>query len=379
MTSLLKIFKIFFIFSFIWSFLLANTNLSIASSGRKINVNKAEISNLNYLPVFRFWSDSIQAHFFTINSFEKKQILQKWPNTWSYEGIVFRAVPSNGNNCPNSLHPVYRFWSDKNQAHFFTINGIEKSQVQTNLSHVWQYEGIAFCAATSKIDSRLNPVYRFWSDKNQAHFYTINYNERVDILRKYDSYTWRLESTAFYALGASGLITPDPVGVNCPLENQACVPCYAGDQYCRIEAGKDVGFKGWACQNNNPGNIRYSDFRNSIISAEGAIPSCGERGGYMVFKDYSTGRNGLKAYMKAIKNNRHGSYLPECQNGNCSLKTFFSIYAPAGDQNNPDSYSNNVANRIGVNSDSTTLAWVLDNKFDQFINAIQIQEGWFIL
>lgn len=164
------------------------------------------------------------------------------------------------------------------------------------------------------------------------------------------------------------------VSTSCPLSTEACVPCKQGDQYCRMEAGQVFGYKGWACQNNNPGNIRYSEERNRLIVRGGAAPSCGSQGGYMVFSTYQNGRNALKAYVRAIDKGYHSAY-PAC--GGCNLKYFFSRYAPAGDQNDPTSYANNVGNWMGVNPDTTTIAWIVDHRLDDFVDAIQRQEGWF--
>lgn len=166
------------------------------------------------------------------------------------------------------------------------------------------------------------------------------------------------------------------VGVSCPVTTQNCVPCSPGQAYCRVEAGKSSGFKGWACQNNNPGNIRYSSYRNNLITANGGVAACGNRAGYMVFKDYATGRNSLKVYLKAINNGKHTAGYPTC--GNCTLIAFFSAYAPSSDGNNPNGYANIVANKIGVDASTTTLAWVVANKFEAFVDAIQQHEGWFV-
>lgn len=172
--------------------------------------------------------------------------------------------------------------------------------------------------------------------------------------------------------------TPKPgqVAYDCPKSTQPCIPCQAGEQYCRVETGETSGFLGWACQNNNPGNIRYSDYRNQIIVANGGVAACGQRESYMVFKNFNKGRNALKAYVTGISLGQHSAY-PEC--GNCNLKYFFSKYAPAGDQNDPNSYANNVANWIGVDANTTTLTWIVNNKLDLFVDAIKQQEGWFVL
>lgn len=173
--------------------------------------------------------------------------------------------------------------------------------------------------------------------------------------------------------------TPTPVPTktasSCPQTTQNCVLCNTGEQYCRTMPGESNGYKGWACQNNNPGNIRYSSYRNSIITKNGGTASCGDRGGYMAFSTYNQGRDALKAYIIGISKGDHVAYT-EC--GECSLRYFFSKYAPAGDQNDPESYANKVATWIGVDVDDTSLNWIVANKLDEMVDAIQRMEGWFV-
>jgi len=47
---------------------------------------------LGSIPVFRFWSDTQQAHFYTIDEEEKEYVIATYPdNVWRYEGIAFYA------------------------------------------------------------------------------------------------------------------------------------------------------------------------------------------------------------------------------------------------------------------------------------------------
>ena len=171
--------------------------------------------------------------------------------------------------------------------------------------------------------------------------------------------------------------TPTPVSPSgCPASTLSCVPCTtSSDSRCRVEPGETQGFLGWACQNNNPGNIRYSSARISYITKHGGPAPCGERvdsrgGTYMIFKTYADGRNSLKAYMKAINAGTHTAYS-SCPGNGCTLAFVFSKYAP-GDPN----YASNIASKLGV-STSTTLSWVIANKFEALIDAIQAKEGFF--
>lgn len=175
----------------------------------------------------------------------------------------------------------------------------------------------------------------------------------------------------------SPIPTATKIPSSCPVSTQSCIPCNAGESYCRYLPGETTSYLGWACQNNNPGNIRPASFKNTIIENNGGTAPCGDKGGYMVFKTYNDGFNGLKSYLKGISYGQHSSYTECIPNGSCTLIEFFSHYAPAGDQNDPNSYANKVATRIGVDANSTTLRWIVDNKLTEMANAIQIQEGWF--
>jgi hypothetical protein len=88
---------------------------------------------------------------------------------------------------------------------------------------------------------------------------------------------------------------PWTVAPNCPQSTLNCVPCTASTASdCRFEPGKTHGFRGWACQNNNPGNIRNAstnmatDTKNQMIVRNGGTAACGVRydsrgGSYFVF------------------------------------------------------------------------------------------------
>jgi len=156
----------------------------------------------------------------------------------------------------------------------------------------------------------------------------------------------------------------------CPVSTQNCVPCHKDEQYCRYEEGEEYGYLGWACQNNNPGNVKYSDYRISLIEEMGGKAPCGEKGGFMVFSDYATGRKSVKAYIRAINAGKHYAY-PEC--GQCSLLYFFEKYAA----NSLYAYKieETMGGTVTVN---TKLSWIVNNRFDDFIDAIKYREGWII-
>lgn len=76
-------------------------------------------------------------------------------------------------------------------------------------------------------------------------------------------------------------------------------------------------------KNNNPGNIR------------------GRNGNFLKFATMEEGFDYLKAYVKRAATGEHRAY----KNG-CTIAEFFKVYAPTGDNNNPDAYAKWVAKRI---------------------------------
>lgn len=174
--------------------------------------------------------------------------------------------------------------------------------------------------------------------------------------------------------------TPSPPPLTngtCPVSTLNCIPCNINDGHwaCRVESGEDEGYLGWSCQNNNPGNIRPSTFRETIIKNNGGPLPCGKRidplrGEYMIFSTYSDGRNAMKAYIRGINQGQHSSYT-NC--GNCTLRFFLEKWSA-----NTTTYANGIGARMGVNPDEVVLDWVVNNKLDSLIDAMQMQEGFFV-
>ncbi len=175
----------------------------IAKGQIKRSLHQDDINGVVYLygeetpslsQVYRFWSDVNRTHFFTISESEKNYIINNYPSyEWRYEGVAFKAFKSN----IGGTMPVHRFWSNTYRRHFYTISEEEKNFVITQWPHIWKYEGIAWYAYPNQIPGTV-PVYRFWSDTNKAHFYTISEEEKNYIIRTYPPHEWRYEGIAWY-------------------------------------------------------------------------------------------------------------------------------------------------------------------------------------
>jgi len=154
--------------------------------------------------------------------------------------------------------------------------------------------------------------------------------------------------------------------------------------------GESAGYLGWACQNNNPGNILAASasskaYKDAIIVNNGGTASCGSVLGsnnytYMIFSTYDIGMSSLKAYIKGINNGEHSAYVntqtscagPETYTcGNCTLQQFFCKFAGTS------TYATSVVNKMGNGvTTNTLLSWVVTNRLDDMINAIKQTEGF---
>ncbi len=162
---------------------------------------------------YRFFDPSANHYFYTIDEDEKKIIQEMWPDIWIYEKEAFCVynVQASGMD----LKPVFRFYSDTHGVHFFTISETEKDIIlETYPEEVWRYEGIAWYAWAGKPSvetaSTAMPVYRFWSDRYNGHFFTTDEDEKS--AREADP-NWRYEGIAYYALAGESEV-PEGVEVS---------------------------------------------------------------------------------------------------------------------------------------------------------------------
>jgi predicted outer membrane repeat protein len=147
-------------------------------------------------PVYRFWSPTKNQHFYTILASERDKLINRYANVWRYEGEAYYAFYQP---VEENLLPVYRFWSAKLEAHFWTINEEERANLIKNYPGVWTPEGIAFYAyPEGRQPLGTLPVHRFWSNRLGHHFYTISEAEKNKLLKSYPQ-IWQYEGAAWYA------------------------------------------------------------------------------------------------------------------------------------------------------------------------------------
>ena len=151
-------------------------------------------------PVYRYWNNVRGGHFYTASYDEVKLVGTKWPNDFKYEGGAFCIRPSLMGIGYTYNQPLYRFWSPIFGGHFYTASEAEKNDVISKYPGVWNYEGAVGWVLPNKDTRRPNamPVYRFWSNQYNRHFYTISEAEKNDVISKYPG-VWNYEGIAYWA------------------------------------------------------------------------------------------------------------------------------------------------------------------------------------
>lgn len=147
--------------------------------------------------VYRFWSPKTGKHFYTIDKAEKEKLLTEHSSVWTYEGAVFAAFRDDSDPM---VRPVYRFWSDKLCGHLYTMDEQEKNRLIDEPRGGWILEGVAFYAYPLGLQPAWAcPVYRFWCRPQNTHFYTATESEKDNLIVNYPK-VWTYEGIAWYAL-----------------------------------------------------------------------------------------------------------------------------------------------------------------------------------
>ncbi len=159
------------------------------------------------MPVYRFWSEKYKAHFYTADLAERNRVIATWPKEWSYEKVAYGAYGSQ----VDGTVPVYRFWSEWRKSHFYTTDPAEKAYVEKTWPDVWKYEKVAFYTfPETSTASGLQKITRFWSAQFHSHFYTADSNEVTKVVQTWPK-EWSLEGERFKALPApAGAPLPAP-------------------------------------------------------------------------------------------------------------------------------------------------------------------------
>ncbi len=151
-------------------------------------------------PIYRFWSNDLEAHFYTQSDSDRDVLLNDFQmsSVWGYEGAQMLAGKYNNNSQECEVGtPAYRFWSDLYQTHFYAESLEIKEFVEETWPEAWSYENVSFCVHLEQEPGSM-PVYRFWSESLGRHFYTISESDKTAIQTNWPE-VWAFESVVFYA------------------------------------------------------------------------------------------------------------------------------------------------------------------------------------
>jgi hypothetical protein len=169
----------------------------------------------NLYPVYRFLNilnPDAPRHFYTISRTEMEYIRDNLAYEWKLEGIAYLAWIDNDPlniTCINGRTSVYRFFSSSLSNHLYTIDENEKNQLMNNSAYI--FEGVKYCVYPNQVGGT-NPVYRFFHTGYGKHFYTISEKEKDDTITEYNRlkaiyegagvpfYYWTFEDIKFYAI-----------------------------------------------------------------------------------------------------------------------------------------------------------------------------------
>lgn len=93
-------------------------------------------------PVYHFTSETLTPHFYTISKEERDKLIDESPDVWTYQGRAFNAFPEGQQ--PEGAIPVYRFWSNLLETHFYTMDEQEKKTFIEDYPDLCEYQGVAW-------------------------------------------------------------------------------------------------------------------------------------------------------------------------------------------------------------------------------------------
>lgn len=110
------------------------------------------------LPVCRFYSEKVNSHFYTLDE-EECEFLKDEQHGWTYEGIAFKAIPPVSGVCAEGTEPVWRLFNPRTGERQWegqwikTVNHrftTDQNIYQVSAMAAFQAEGVAFCSPEKK-------------------------------------------------------------------------------------------------------------------------------------------------------------------------------------------------------------------------------------
>jgi len=131
-------------------------------------------------PVYRYYHEGVKDHFYTTNNEEIGTTVPGGEGKLGYksEGLGFQIFTHHH----HGLKPVYRYYHAKIHDHFYTANSEEIGTTESGKAgnHGYICEGILGYISPVNFSGSI-PVYRYYSNGDTDHFYTVNAEEMGNI------------------------------------------------------------------------------------------------------------------------------------------------------------------------------------------------------
>lgn len=160
--------------------------------------------------VYRFLNTQTGVHFFTASVEEKDWVRANLP-WFHYEGPAFFALPTGG----EALTPVFRFYNKVSGTHFYTVSSAERDDVIAKFSDIFSYEGVSWHASGVN-GAGWRPIFRFFNTQTGTHFYTASTQERDNV--RYNLPQYLYEGIGYFVRLGGEAFTPltHPPGCKTP-------------------------------------------------------------------------------------------------------------------------------------------------------------------
>jgi Repeat of unknown function (DUF5648) len=145
------------------------------------------------IPAYRFYNPGTGAHFYTISTVERDNVVDDFLSPFTLEGPAFWVA---GASSPG-LSPVHRFFNTRSGVHFYTISEAERANLVATSPH-FTYEGVAY-HASQVAGQGLVAFHRFYVPSKGFHFYTASESEKANIQANL-SKSYRYEGIGYYVL-----------------------------------------------------------------------------------------------------------------------------------------------------------------------------------
>lgn len=155
------------------------------------NLDLAILSDIGYdivaydaIPVHRFFQYEAGFHFFTADDNERENVIERSIDgelKYTYESVAYRGLSTDkdiltGEKIEGAL-PVYRFFNQDTGAHLYTMDENERSNIVQNLDN-YSFDGISYYAFESEPQNiETVPLYRLYNTISLSHLFTTDNNE----------------------------------------------------------------------------------------------------------------------------------------------------------------------------------------------------------